>query len=786
MSRFTMTAVLTIWFALFGVASSMLLAEKKALSVEVKELFFHGYNAYMNNAWPADELMPISCKGRVRGIDTSRGDIDDALGNFSLTLVDTLDTLAVLGETSEFLRAVQLVIETVTFDADLVVSVFETNIRELGGLLGAHAMMLDLKDNGDHNNHPFLSGYKNELLTMSLDLGDRLMKAFDTKTGIPYSMVNLRHGMDVNARKNQATCTACAGTILLEFGALSRFSGIPKYEQAARTAMEALWTRRTRQSMVGETINVTTGAWKRADAGIGAGIDSYYEYLLKAYIMLGDKIYLDVFEEQYDAIMALLSRGPFIFHANMHQPGVITRKHLDSLQMFWPGLQVLHGDVTKAIPMHKMHHTLSLKYDFPPEGYTTDLEVHWGNYPLRPEFIESTYFLYQATRDPFYLEVGKQSLENIKRFTKVECGFAAILDVREKTHEDKMDSFMLAETFKYLYLLFAEPEDLTLDVDQFVFTTEAHLLPVSLANVPMSFTPFKPLVQKSKPSLPKEVNDVIVFNHSVCLHDKYSELKRFLAITGAVPPTTPRFHVQWTSKAKTKNEFGNMESIKLKLDPEKLNIEDPAHMDYLTSIGISIEKASNGIRLVHNPAGLSQLAKREGMKFMQVLMKMSQQREEEKVIGSAVVAVMAPAVLGNVQIMAGPASFGFNLEMEFRIFEGNLVVSQPVHGCNKIINPAEVKGRIALVQRGNCMFITKVRKLQAAGALAVIVYDTNTRSQEAEKDPALFTMSGDGTNDVTIPAVFVWAKEGRRLQEYMTLHKDELLVQIYGSDWSID
>ena len=43
-----------------------------------------------------------------------------------------------------------------------------------------------------------------------------------------------------------------------------------------------------------------------------------------------------------------------------------------------------------------------------------------------------------------------------------------------------MDSFVLAEMFKYLYLLFAEDEDLILPMDDFVFTTEAHLLPLSL------------------------------------------------------------------------------------------------------------------------------------------------------------------------------------------------------------------------------------------------------------------------------------------------------------------
>lgn len=60
-------------------------------------MFIHGYDAYMKNAYPADELMPLSCQGRYRdGLGgQNRGDVDDALGNFSLTLIDSVDTLVV-------------------------------------------------------------------------------------------------------------------------------------------------------------------------------------------------------------------------------------------------------------------------------------------------------------------------------------------------------------------------------------------------------------------------------------------------------------------------------------------------------------------------------------------------------------------------------------------------------------------------------------------------------------------------------------------------------------------
>lgn len=106
--------------------------EKQGLMENAKEMFYHAYNNYIEHAYPADELMPLSCKGRWRTKDNNRGDMDDVLGNYSLTLIDTMDTLVVLGDLPEFDRAVSKVIADVSFDRDVIVSVFEINIRVLG------------------------------------------------------------------------------------------------------------------------------------------------------------------------------------------------------------------------------------------------------------------------------------------------------------------------------------------------------------------------------------------------------------------------------------------------------------------------------------------------------------------------------------------------------------------------------------------------------------------------------------------------------------------------------
>ncbi|CAD6188692.1 unnamed protein product [Caenorhabditis auriculariae] len=424
---------------------------KKALKQQAYEMFMHGYRSYMDYAYPADELMPLSCKGRVRGVTPSRGDVDDSLGNFSLTLIDALDTLVVLSEFDEFEKAVDLIINNVRFDSDHVVSVFETNIRVLGGLVSGHLMSELVKGKFPDR----MKNYNGQLLKMAVDVGDRLLPAFNTSSGLPFSRINLRYGMLEHLKRQRDTCTACGGTMLLEMAALSRLTGNPVYELKARKAMDFLWAQRHRSSdLMGTVLNVHSGDWVRRESGIGAGIDSYYEYCLKAYILLGDRNYLERFNRHYDAIMRYVNKGPLFVDVHMHRPTVATRGFMDSLLAFWPGLQVLKGDVPQAIEMHEMLFQVIQKHKFLPEAFTHDFQVHWGEHPLRPEFVESTYFLYRATRDPHYLEVAKQVMDSINEYVRVPCGFASIKDVRTMSKEDQMESFVLSETFKYLYMIF--------------------------------------------------------------------------------------------------------------------------------------------------------------------------------------------------------------------------------------------------------------------------------------------------------------------------------------------
>lgn len=184
--------------------------------------------------------------------------------------------------------------------------------------------------------------YRGELLNMAKDLGYRFLPAFNTTTGIPYGRINLKHGMKgVPAEMCRETCTACAGSMILEMAALSRLTGEYVFEEKAQKAMDALWRMRHRGTdLMGSVLNVHSGDWVRRDSGVGAGIDSYYEYCLKAYILLGDEKYLGRFNRHYQAVMKYVSQGPMLLDVHMHRPNTNSKNFMDALLAFWPGLQV--------------------------------------------------------------------------------------------------------------------------------------------------------------------------------------------------------------------------------------------------------------------------------------------------------------------------------------------------------------------------------------------------------------------------------------------------------------
>jgi len=454
---------------------------------ETKKMFYFGYNNYMNLAFPLDELNPLLCKGRGPDYDNpSNININDVLGNYSLTLVDSLDTLLVMGNVSEFKRAVQLVIENVSFEQDSTIQVFEASIRLLGGLLSAHLLITDQqKLLGDVN----IENYDNELLDMAHDLAARLLPAFEnTQTGIPHPRVHLRNGVpDYGVTE---TCTAGAGTLLVEFGILSRLIKDPIYESYARRTLKSLWDLKNKDTgLLGNTVDIQTGKWTGQISGIGAGMDSYFEYLLKSFILFNEVEDLETFQSSYETIKTYLRKGrlkcnegegehPIYVNVDM-KSGATSTAWIDSLQASFAGLQVLYGDVEEAICSHALYYAVWKKWDALPERFNWQRkEPDVPFYPLRPEFAESTYLLYQATKNPFYLRVGEYILESLNKHTLAPCGYATLHSVVDKSQEDRMESFFLSETCKYLYLLFDIHHPLNTKAERFLFTTEGHVIPI--------------------------------------------------------------------------------------------------------------------------------------------------------------------------------------------------------------------------------------------------------------------------------------------------------------------
>ncbi|KAK9500967.1 hypothetical protein O3M35_002118 [Rhynocoris fuscipes] len=720
-------------------SSFMTREERENLREEARDMFYHAYWAYMDNAYPADELMPLSCQGRYRGSHPSRGDIDDSLGNFSLTLIDTLDTLVILGDLAEFEHAVKLVSRDVTFDNDINVSVFETNIRVLGGLLSAHILAEYVQQTAG-----VMKWYSGELLLMAKDLGYRLLPAFNTTTGIPHARVNLRNGMKSPALWSRETCTACAGTMILEMAALSRLTGDPIFEEKAHNAMSSLWKMRHRSTdLMGTVLNVHSGDWVRRDSGVGAGIDSYYEYCLKAYVLLGDHRYLSRFNKHYSAVMKYVSQGPMLLDVHMHRPNTNSRNFMDALLAFWPGLQVLNGDLKPAVETHEMLYQVMQRHTFIPEAFTTDFQVHWGQYPLRPEFLESTYFLYKATGDHHYLQVGKKILKGLQKHARVPCGYAAVGDVRTRQHDDRMDSFVLAETFKYLYLLFTDPSDLIIDLDRFIFSTEAHLLPLTLART----------ASISNSSFP------IYSSEEADIDSHAQQCPSSLRLFPEAVRRPLRNFVQDTCPNRENSRHHR------RLSALHFQSGNPDHKKIIEDMGISIAYLEDGrIQLLHTFSKAKSIADaKEGLLFMGEMLELANSQSAETLSQAVIYSVNG---VRNV-LPAGPAHFGKQLREEDTV-TARVGVALPLKACSPLTNAASVKGRIAIVQRGDCMFIEKARKIMAAGAVGGIVMDEKSDGVAAGK--SMFAMSGDGKDDVTIPVVFLMYDDASRL--LVALNKD--------------
>ncbi|KAL7161573.1 hypothetical protein ACSBR2_042108 [Camellia fascicularis] len=470
-------------------------AKKRRMSEKVRKMFYHAYDNYMTYAFPHDELKPVAktyTDSLVELGNLKLEHLPQEYNGSALTLIESLSSLVIMGNNTEFERAVLWLSENLTFDVDARINLFECNIRVLGGLVAAHILATD------STNRLVQGKYKNQLLILAEDLGQRFLPAFDTPTGLPFAWINLKYGVIEN--ETTETSTSGCGSLILEMGALSRLTGEPRFESAALRAVRKLWSMRSSLNLLGTTLDVETGEWIEYSSGIGAGVDSFYEYLLKAHILFGRDEFWRMFQSAYLGVQKYFRHGPWYHEADM-RTGQATYWQLTSLQAFWPGLQVLVGDITAANSSHREFFSVWERFGVLPERYLLDRQMLHPTekyYPLRPELAESTFYLYHATKDPWFLEVGESIVNSLNSYTKVEGGFASIRDVSSMQLEDHQHSFFLAETCKYLYLLF---DDSFLVDRNYIFTTEGHPLPIMSAwhdRLPETYIPSNWTCVKSK------------------------------------------------------------------------------------------------------------------------------------------------------------------------------------------------------------------------------------------------------------------------------------------------
>jgi mannosidase alpha-like ER degradation enhancer 2 len=428
------------------------------LARDVRSEFLHAWRGYKKYAWAHDDLKPLS-----------KSYHDWYAQPLLMTPVDALDTMILMGLKDEAATTRKYITQNLSFDKDIEVQNFEITIRLLGGLLSSYQLTHD-----------------KQLLTLAEDLGNRLLPVFDSPTGLPYRFVNLKTGKVRGLETNPAE----AGTLLIEFGALSKLTRRPVFYEKAKRALVEIYKRRSPIGLVGTWINVETGKWTNTDSHISGAIDSYYEYLLKGWLLFDDqdckrmwldsiaainKYLADEFDRQAQPYELELWYG----HADMNT-GARTATTYGALDAFFPAALALSGDLERAARLQSSSQKMWRRYGIEPEeiNYRT-WEVVSPGYPLRPEIVESTYYLHhyavkagRKTKAASYRQQGRLMFADFVKYCRTDEGYAALKNVLTKEQSDSMQSFLFAETFKYFYLLFAPPA--TLDFDKVIFNTEAH------------------------------------------------------------------------------------------------------------------------------------------------------------------------------------------------------------------------------------------------------------------------------------------------------------------------
>ncbi len=407
-------------------------ADWHALAEDVRREMAWAWDQYRALAWGKDEIKPVS------GTFSSFPLKDHHLG---LTLIEALDTLWLMGLDSRFEEGLDWVRREADFDVDGEVSVFETSIRLVGGLLSAHLASGDAR-----------------VLAKCKDLADRLLPAFDTPTGMPTRFVNLRTG----ARRQPVTSPADIATYLPEWATLSRLTGDDRYRRAAKRAQVAVFERRSKLGLVATQIDVETGAWKSRTATVGSYCDSFFEYLWDGWQLLGDAECKRMYDSCTAAILAhqqAWKDGQLWFADVDFETGQVVSTEQDELASFYGGLLGQGGAMREGAAYTESWAAVQDRFGVLPEGYdyASGRPTQLTN-ALRPELADSAFTLWLIDRHPRWREIGRRHYLAMKASNRAPHGYTDLADVTTtpKRQADHCPGYWWSEQMKYYYLLFAD------------------------------------------------------------------------------------------------------------------------------------------------------------------------------------------------------------------------------------------------------------------------------------------------------------------------------------------
>ncbi|KAK4808839.1 hypothetical protein QYF61_003897 [Mycteria americana] len=393
---------------------------------------------------------------------SSRCSVCNAGGLRGATVVDALDTLYIMELEEEFQEAKKWVEKSFDLNVNGEASLFEVNIRYIGGLLAAY----------------YLTG-EEVFKSKALELGEKLLPAFNTPTGIPRGVINLGR-QDTRPYKH----------VILLLNVMNIRKVLNRVEKP--------------QGLYPNFLSPVTGNWVQHHVSIGGLGDSFYEYLIKSWLMSDkkDSEAKKMYDDALEAIEKHLvkkSAGGLTYIAEW-RGGILDHK-MGHLACFSGGMIALGAEhageerkqhfVDLAAEITNTCHESyarsdtklgpeAFRFDAGTEAMATRLSERY--YILRPEVVESYMYMWRLTHNPKYRQWGWEVVKALEKHCRVEAGFSGIRDVytTTPTHDNMQQSFFLAETLKYLYLLFCEDDVLSLD--DWVFNTEAHPLPVNHTN----------------------------------------------------------------------------------------------------------------------------------------------------------------------------------------------------------------------------------------------------------------------------------------------------------------